>query len=185
MLSLDCRVIFAEFLSEFQKSKLKWGQPRSTWTEKMLGSKKSRKKEDYGIFGKIGKKYGYELQAEWMRIDQVWYNQIDLEEGIRVWWDEVGVEHHNGRSLKSILYVIYKLAEFKARLKIGVFYPKDDVGSVLEQISKVIQKTPVRTENERHLIILGRPKRRGVVKFDAWEFNTRGNKIKVPKLTFT
>lgn len=46
----------------------------------MLGTGKSRKKGDFGLIGRIGQKFGYEIQAEWMRLDQVWYFHLPKPE---------------------------------------------------------------------------------------------------------
>lgn len=180
-MSLAGRVIFQEFLKKFHKSKLKWDDLPSLWTKKMLGSGSSRKKGDFGILGRIGQKYGFEVQAEWMRIDQIWYSQLDLGKDVRKgWWTEVAIEHENKQDLDGIIYLLNKLIEFKARLKLGICYPEDEM-QALEGISKTLAGTPFSLENERYLFLFGRlGENDQQVLFNAWEFDSRGNRIKVP-----
>ena len=61
-MTLGCRAFFLEFLAEFDKEKkrTKWDKiydDNKKWTAKMLGTGPSRKKDDYGLLGRIGQKF--------------------------------------------------------------------------------------------------------------------------------
>jgi len=106
----------------------------------MLGTSSSRKKGDFGLLGEIGKKFGYKIQAEWMKIDQVWYYYLPKPQGWMQtpWKTDVVIEHENDPS--NIEYVINKLIEVCAPLKICFFYPgEEDEDDALYRISEIIK----------------------------------------------
>jgi hypothetical protein len=52
------------------------------WSALMLGSAESRRNADFGVLGRIGRSLGYALQAEYLRVDQIWYTlNPDAPEG--------------------------------------------------------------------------------------------------------
>jgi len=183
-MSLDTRAVFAVFVDEVKGSGLRWDERGSVKTRKMMGDKKSRKKGDFGVFGRIGTKYGYKVQAEWARLDQVWYDEVKLDEDtpLEWWWCEAAIEHENSQDLYDILYSVVKLTEFKARLKIGVYYPRDDFNKALDEMSRFISRSISPSESERYLILLGSVKDNSSVEYSAWQFDCRGNRMKIPSV---
>lgn len=179
-MTLGCRAFFFEFLAEFEeeKKRTKWEKVYTNnriWTAKMLGTGVSRKKGDYGLLGRIGQKFGYEIQAEWMRIDQVWYLWLPEREKWkqRPWKTEVVVEHEN--DIDNFEYTLFKLGEVSAPLKVGIFYPGEYEKEYLEKAREIIKNQVTAYPGGVHLIIFGFLDEKEGVYWHGYEVDFKGN----------
>ena len=157
---LVSKIIFRDFLNEFKKRgrRVDWKElydDAKGYTREMVGDSKSREQGDYGLWGVLGKKYDYEIQAEWMRIDQIWYYYLKKPTGWKEkpWQTDVAIEHENYYA--NIEYTLWKIGEFLANLKICIFYPdRDKKDKDLKKIGEIISQRS-NFPNERYLIIFG------------------------------
>ena len=179
---LGCRAFFHEFLAEYDKEKktTKWEKiylKNKEWTTKMLGDGKSRKKDDYGLIGRIGKKFGYEIQSEWRRIDQIWYHWLQKPEGWKEapWKNDVLVEHEN--DIDRLEYTFIKFEELSAPLKVGIFYPGDNEKEYLEKSRQMIMKQIASYPGGVYLIIFGFLDDSKGVYWHGYEIDFKGNRI--------
>ena len=179
-MTLGCRAFFSEFLDEFEEEKKRtnWDKvwdKNKIWTAKMPGTGASRKKKDYGLIGRVGQKFGYMIQAEWMRIDQVWYLWLPEREGWeqRPWKTEVVVEHEN--DINNFEYTIFKLGEVSAPLKVGIFYPGEYEKEYLEKAREIIKKQVTSYPGEMYLIIFGFQGKNKGVYWHGYEIDFKGN----------
>jgi hypothetical protein len=180
-MTLGSRAFFHEFLSEFdaEGKNIDWetlynGKP-SEWTARMLGTSKSRKtKDDYGLIGRIGQKFGYKIDAEWRQIDQVWYVELpELKKGKDTpWRDEVIIEHENDAG--RLEYTFYKFNEIAAPLKVGIFFPgKKNEEESLKKCQEMILRQVSYFPGETYLIIFGFEAKK--VYWHAYEIDFKGN----------
>lgn len=121
----------------------------------MLGTGKSRKKSDYGLIGRIGQKFGYEIEAGWRHIDQVWFYWLPKPKGWRKspWRNDVIVEHEN--DIDRLEYTFFKFEEILAPLKVGIFYPGEEEKDRLEKCREMISKQVSAYPGATYLIIFG------------------------------
>jgi len=160
-MTLGARAFFNEFLTEFgrEKGKTLWHKiyyQNRKWTARMLGTGVSREKGDYGIIGRIGKKFGYEIDAEWRRIDQVWSYYLPKPEKCKdqPWRNDVIIEHEN--DIDELEYTFFKFDEISAPLKVGIFYPEEENEiTYLEKCRQVISRQVTSYPGEVYLIIFG------------------------------
>lgn len=185
-MTLGCRAFFREFLAEFDKERQKtnWEKiydKNRVWTAKMLGTGESRRKGDYGLIGRVGKKFGYELQAEWMRIDQVWYHWLKKPEKWkeRPWKTDVVIEHEN--YIDNLEFTIFKLREVSAPLKVGIFYPEEEEEKYLQKCREMIMKQVSSYPGGVYLIIFGFLDEEVGVYWLGYEIDFKGNIIQLPK----
>lgn len=183
---MGCRAFFIEFLSEFEKEKdrtnwEKLWEKSNDWNAKMLGTGESREKGDYGLFGRLGKKFGYNIQAEWMRIDQIWFYFLPESEEWKdliewPWKTDVVIEHEN--TFMKFHYTLLKLGEVSAPLKVGIFYPsKEDERYALETASQVISKQVISYPGGVYLLLFGFLEDKKHVYWHAYEIDFKGNII--------
>lgn len=181
--------VFKEFKEVFKTSGLSaenWDDNR-LWTRKMIGSWETRENGDYGILGKVAEKRGFypeeqfteeqykkidrHVERGWLTSDQLW--SIVTEE--QIWELEAAIEHENNPSWDAVLYNLAKLADIKAKLKILVVYPKreEEWEKLLDEISEILQKKPLKNKEEKYLVIFGRVKL-NEIEFKAWIFDYQG-----------
>ena len=118
----------------------------SPWTEFMLGSGQSRITDNYGILGKIGRLLGYKVQAEYLRVDQIWYSETSSREE---WSIEAFLEHEN--NVDRLPETVRKLLQLGPGLKVVISYPKradfqkraDEIGSVVAQRFGTLPETRI------------------------------------------
>jgi len=184
-LTLGGRAFVKEFLEEFANYEKQrpwrpiWMKDRE-WTKQMLGNSKSRKKGDFGLIGKIGKKFGYEVVAEWRRIDQVWYYYLPKLEKCKElpWKLDVIVEHEN--EIDNLEYTFYKLGEIISPLKVGIFYPDmEKEQATLDKCIEMITKSVTSVTGESYLIIFGFLTKKNTVEWRAHEIDFKGNTSKI------
>jgi len=184
-MALGCRVFFYEFLAEFEKekTKTKWEEiydKNRIWTARLLGTGSSRKKGDYGLIGRIGQKFGYEITAEWRRIDQVWSYYLPKPKTWSQfpWRNDVVVEHEN--YIKNLEYTFFKFEEISAPLKVGIFYPgKESEEEAVEKCRQMILKQVSSYPGSMYLIIFGFLDEEEGVCWDGYEVDFKGNIIKL------
>ena len=180
-MTLGCRSFFHEFVSEFENEKLhtNWEEiwpENNIWTGKMLGTGESRKNNDFGLLGRIGQKYKYEVQAEWMRFDQIWYYLYFQEEGLieTPWKMDVIIEHEN--YFQRFEYTLLKFEGASAPLKVGIFYPDEETEyEVLEKASKIIKKQIISYPGGVYLLIFGFNNEEKGIYWHAHEIDFKGN----------
>lgn len=146
----------------------------------MLGTSKSRKEGDFGLIGRIGQKFGYEIQAEWMRIDQVWYYNLQKPEVLeqKLWRTDVMIEHENDS--RNFVYTLLKLGEASSPLKIGIFYPGEEFErKMLDKASDIISSQVSSYPGGVYLIIFGFLNEENGVYWHAYEIDFKGNVIKL------
>jgi len=186
-MTLASRAFLREFFREFTKEKKRtnlekiWYQSKK-WTTIMLGTGKTREKGDYGLIGRIGQKFGYEIQSEWLRIDQVWYYLLNEPESNEqpLWRTDVAIEHENNP--KNIEYTIQKMGEISVSLKVGIFYPKEDEEAhILNRISELISKQVTSYPGCTYLIIFGFLDEEKGIFWHAYEIDYKGNIIELKR----
>lgn len=183
-MTLGCRAFFHEFLAEFnrenRKTKLaKIFEDDTKWTAKMLGTGPSRKKGDYGLVGRIGQKFGYEIDPEWSHVDQVWYFDLPSPKNWEYtpWKNDVLVEYEN--NIKKLEYTILKFGEISAPLKVGIFYPRENDKKHLERVCEIIRKHVTSYPGETYLIIFGFLEEDKGFYWHGYEIDFKGNVIKL------
>lgn len=184
-MTLSCRAFFFEFLAEFDKEKKNtdweklWQKP-SQWTSKMLGTRKSRLKGDFGLVGRIGQKFRYEIEAEWRRIDQIWYDYLPKPETWKEepWKNDVLVEHEN--EISNLEYTLFKCEEISVPFKVGIFYPEEnEEESSLKKSCEIISKQVSSYPGGVYLIIFGFLDQEKRVYWHGYEIDFKGNVIKL------
>jgi len=185
-MTLGCRAFFCEFLAEFEKENrnTKWEKiydKNRIWTAKMLGTGKSREKGNYGLLGRIGKRFGYEIDPEWRHIDQVWYYHLPKPKTWQnpPWKNDVLVEHEN--DIDNLEYTLFKFDEISSPLKVGIFYPGKDEEEYLEKAAEIIKKQVTSYPGEVYLIVFGFLEEERGVYWHAYEIDFKGNIIKLHK----
>jgi hypothetical protein len=185
--TVGARAFLVEFLEEFdeEKKNTNWTkiyQNNAKWTAKMLGTGRSRKRGDYGLIGRIGEKFGYEIQSEWRRIDQVWYYYLPKPKKCveAPWRNDVVIEHEN--YIENLEYTFYKFDEISAPLKIGIFYAGEEEESCLERCREMVLKQVSSYPGEVYLIIFGfLDDEIDEVGWHAYEIDFKGNVTKLHK----
>ena len=180
-MTLGSRAFVRGFITEFEKSKdiTDWEglwEDGTAWTNKMLGTSSSRRENDFGIIGSVGQGFGYQIQAEWMRIDQVWYNDL-LERDdwdFIPWKTDVVIEHEN--NIDKLVRTLLKLGEISAPLKVGVFYPEPEKeDEYISTGSEIIEKQPVPYPGGVYLLIFGiLDEEKGII-WHPYEIDWKGN----------
>jgi hypothetical protein len=187
-MTLGVRAFFHKFLAQFEKEgkKTKWQDiyhQNRKWTAKMLGTGKSRKKGDHGIIGRIGKKFGYNIDPEWRHIDQVWSYYLPEPKKCEYlpWRNDVIIEHEN--YIKNLEYTFYKFDEISSPLKVGIFYPGEEYEKeCLEKCQQMIIKQVSSYPGEVYLIIFGfLNEEEEKVYWHAYEIDFKGNIVNLQK----
>ncbi|MFX1563179.1 MAG: hypothetical protein ACFFDP_07715 [Promethearchaeota archaeon] len=180
---LGSRAFFSSFITKFEhdESKRSWLDiPDGEWTNRMLGTAKSRKKKDFGLIGSIGQELGYIIQSEWMRIDQVWYIILPKPKGWKrdPWRTEVAIEHENHPSIGYFEYTLHKLEELAVPLKIAFFYPGDQAEEWLHRAEVIIPKQIKGVLGGVYLLVFGflNEEETGH-RWEAYEIDTKGTTI--------
>jgi hypothetical protein len=124
------------------------------WSTLMLGSSETRKSaaRDFGIIGRVGRSLGYELQAEYLRVDQIWYTiNPDAPEDWRI---EAFLEHENNH--KRLAETVRKLLELGAGLKVAITYPPvASKAELLSTVSRLIKERHGTPPDSRLTVIFG------------------------------
>lgn len=97
----------------------RWNQYR-WWTEMMLGSSASRRPplKDFGVLGAMAQLLGYTPQAEYLRVDQIWYFGPGQDKSD--WLIDAYLEHeHNAKKLPEL---VRKLLAIGGGLKVAITY---------------------------------------------------------------
>jgi len=183
-LTLGCRVFFQEFLGELdkegkKKDLMKIFENDTKWTAMMLGTGKSRKKEDFGLIGRIGQKFGYKIEAEWRDIDQIWYSWLPKPKNWKEapWQNDVLVEHEN--TIGRLEYTLFKCEEISVPLKVCIFYPFENEQECLEKASEIIGKQVNAYPGGVYLIIFGFAEEGKGIFWHAYEIDFKGNALKL------
>jgi hypothetical protein len=124
------------------------------WSAIMLGSGGTRKTplRDFGVLGRIGRSLGYELQAEYLRVDQIWYTVNPEDAGD--WRIEAFLEHEN--NFKRLPETVRKLLELGAGLKVAITYPPAATkGDLLAAIARLIKDRHGTPPDSRVTVIFG------------------------------
>jgi len=182
-MTLGGRAFFYEFIAEFNKEGKKtnweklWDDP-AKWTKEMLGTAASRKKDDYGLLGRLGKRFQYQIEAEWRRIDQIWYHYLPKPET----WEsapyriDVAVEHEN--QIGNLEFTLFKFEELSIPLKICIFYlSMQDEKAVLRKSSEIISKQISSYPGGLYLMIFGLQDPKSGIYWHAYEIDSKGNVI--------
>lgn len=122
------------------------------WTEFMVGSRISRAQEDYGVLGRIGTYLGYQLQSEYLRVDQIWYFSPPNDESD---WDiDAFLEHENDpRRLKE---TVRKLLQLGPGLKVVITYPDQNrVDESVNSVANLIETRFGTPTDTRFLLVFG------------------------------
>jgi len=145
----------------------------------MLGTKLSRNKGDYGLVGRIGQKFRYEIDPEWRHIDQVWCFDLPSPKTWEYipWKNDVLVEHEN--NIKKFEYTLFKFGEISAPLKIGIFYPGEDEEEYLKKASEIIRRQVISYPGAVYLIIFGFLNDKKGIYWHGYELDSKGNRIKL------
>lgn len=184
-MTLCCRAFFNEFLTEFEIEKNNRArinniyQKYRNWTIMMLGTSKSRDRGNYGLLGRVGKKFGYIIEPEWRHIDQVWFYRLPKPKGWRKgpWKNDVLVEHEN--NIRRMEYTIFKFEEISAPLKVGIFYPGDNEEEYLEMCQKMILKQVSSYPGSVYLIIFGFQDEKNEIYWHGYEIDFKGNIVQL------
>lgn len=184
-MTLGSRSFFYDLVKETRNAVRKVGKfydlKKPEKTRMMLGDGDSRKNEDFGLIGRIGQRYGYQIQAEWMRIDQVWYYDINENDewNFLPWVTDAIIEHEN--NIDDFIRTIVKLTEYSAPIKIAIFYPKrDDEEKWVGIASEIISKRQVSYPGESYLLVFGLYDKKKNLYWNAHEINWQGKVHPVP-----
>ena len=146
------------------------------WTDVMLGSSSTRAVKDHGLLGKVGVSLGYAVQAEYFRVDQVWYCASDINPND--WIIEAFIEHEN--DISRVPETIRKIMQLGPGLKVLVTYPEGmEVEKIIRRISDQIKSRYGTAPDSRLLLVLGRL----TTTLPTWygyEFDGLGRVIRLP-----
>jgi len=187
-MTFGSRAFFEDFLNEFEEDKknTNWVdlfEKKKERTEKMLGTSDSRKKGDYGLLGKIGKKYGYTRECEWLKVDLNFHNDMEDEEflGFIPWKTDVLIEHENNPT--NYVRTLLKLGETSTPLKIVFFYPKvEEENEFIETGRRIIKNLPVSYPGGVYLLVFGFCDDKKGVYWKAYEIDWKGNIFPISKI---
>jgi hypothetical protein len=144
------------------------------WSTFMLGSGETRKSaaRDFGVIGRIGRSLGYELQAEYLRVDQIWYTlNPDAAEDWRI---EAFLKHEN--KYKHLPETVRKLLELGAGLKVAITYPPiASKAELLAKVSRLIRERHGMPPDSCLTVIFGfLDGAQSIVSWEAHEFDGMG-----------
>jgi hypothetical protein len=152
-----------------------WDSARE-WTDIMLGSSRTRAVQDHGLIGKVGKSLGYSIQAEYFRVDQVWYSssKTDADD----WIIEAFIEHEN--EISRVPETIRKILQLGSGLKVLVTYPeRTDVEKIVRRVSDQIKSRYGTAPDSRLLLVFGRLANALPI-WSAYEFDGLGRVVELP-----
>lgn len=123
------------------------------WTEFMLGSPSTRAGGRFGVLGQVGRSVGYQIQAEYLRVDQIWYDSPPSSPDD--WLIEAFVEHEN--DVRRVPETIRKILQLGPGLKVLVTYPESvPAETLVTRVSELIRKRYGTPPDSRLLLVLGR-----------------------------
>jgi hypothetical protein len=146
------------------------------WTRFMLGDGASRRAGDFGAIGRVGKLLGYHLQAEYFRVDQVWYTEPVIGD----WHIDGYFEHEN--SIARLEETVRKLLQLGPGLKVVITYPDlDDRDECLESVRELIRNRHGTSSDTRLAVVFGflAEKR---MRLEGYEFDGMGRCARVDAL---
>jgi hypothetical protein len=144
------------------------------WSTLMLGSGETRNSaaRDFGVIGRVGLTLGYKCQAEYLRVDQIWYaSNPDAPED---WWIEAFLEHEN--NFKRLAMTVRKLLELGAGLKVAITYPPvASKAELLATVSRLISERHGTLPDSRLTLIFGfLDSEQSIISWEAHEFDGMG-----------
>jgi hypothetical protein len=146
------------------------------WTRSMVGDGATRKaaQPDYGAVGRVGAKLGYKRQAEYLRIDQIWYQ----EERPPNWTIEAYIEHEN--SLGRLDMTVRKLLSVGPGLKVLVTYPGARKDHALDATERLLRERHGTSPDGRIFLVFGALDReRDRMRLEGHEFDGLGRRCSV------
>ena len=142
----------------------------------MLGSSHTRAANDHGVLGRIGQSLGYLLQAEYFRVDQIWYSAPPTKTDD--WIIEAFVEHEN--EISRVPETIRKILQLGSGLKVLVTYPEGmDVERIVANVSALITSRYGTAHDSRILLVLGQLTTLIPV-WSGYEFDGLGRVVALP-----
>ena len=122
------------------------------WSKFMLGSRETRAAGDFGVIGRLGQALGYSLQAEYFRIDQIWYSSPPTAS--EDWLIDAFIEHENNP--RRVPETFRKLLQLGPGLKVMITYPSEDSATMfVDSVTGLIQKRFGTAPDARILLIFG------------------------------
>ena len=127
-----------------------WNSSRD-WTTFMLGSGETRSAGDFGVLGIMAASLGYRVEAEYLRVDQIWYSHHKDKED---WEIDVFIEHENDDS--RLAETVRKCLQLAQGTKVVITYPDRHGELQLREIAQTIVKNRYGVSPDaRLLLILG------------------------------
>ena len=162
-------------ISQLDDLSTRWDSS-GAWSTLMLGSAQTRTAGDFGILGRMGRNLGYEVQAEYFRVDQIWYSA--LESTPNDWLIEAFIEHEN--EIARAEETIRKLLQLGAGFKVLISYPMAKSPSkVLDEIARLVRTRHSTPADTRLLTVFGFLENRAV-KWQAHEIDGMGRVATIP-----
>jgi hypothetical protein len=154
-----------------EETKRRWNSA-TEWSTLMVGSSETRKAGDFGVLGRIGRSLGYHLQAEYLRVDQIWY--VLNPDAPDDWRIEAFLEHENNP--KRLAETVRKLLELGAGLKVAITYPPSAMKQeLLDGVSRLIGQRYGTPPDSRVAVIFGfLDDSESLVSWEAHEFDGMG-----------
>jgi hypothetical protein len=148
-----------------------WNSARD-WTGLMLGTGTSRASAGFGVLGNIGRNLGYQLQAEYLRVDQIWYTTSP--ETPNDWRIEAFIEHEN--DVGRLPETIRKLLELGPGFKVAIVYPDpSEKKDALAEITRLIENRYGTPADSRVSVVFGfLDEGKAGVLWEAFEFDGVG-----------
>lgn len=156
-----------------QVAKTRWHDSR-WWTEMMVGSALSRKSHsDFGALGAIGRRLGYLPQAEYLKLDQIWYFVPGQDKND--WHIDTYFEHeHNCAKLPEL---VRKLLTLGSGLKVAITYPPESRREeLLVEVGSQIATRYGVADDTRLLVVFGFLEGTDVA-WEGFQFDGRGRRI--------
>lgn len=148
---------------------------RPWWTEMMVGSSTTRSapKKDFGALGDMAERLGYTPQAEYLRIDQIWYFVPNPNEP--EWIADAYLEHENDS--RKLLELVRKLLNISGGLKVVITYPSEERREdLLDQVGTLISARYGVSDDMRLLVVFGFLGNADI-EWEGYMFDGRGRRI--------
>lgn len=139
----------------------------------MLGDGPSRNtSDDYGILGCLGKKLGYKIQAEYLRVDQIWYTSPSHDSSD--WRIDAFIEHEN--DCRRLLETVRKLLQIGNGLKVIITYQYENkISDEIMSVQKLISERFDNPVGSPIIIVFGTSDNEcSYVNWEAHEFDSIG-----------